>query len=76
MWAAAKAIEAAGIYDGAEIKAALVDLEFDGATGPISFNELGDRPAGAFEIWEVVKDATTSTGYKNAEIEIVSWSMK
>ena len=76
VWAAAKAIEAAGIYDGAEIKAALVDLEFDGATGPISFNELGDRTAGAFEIWEVVKDATTSTGYKNAEIEIVSWSMK
>jgi len=76
VWAAAKAIEAAGAYDGAKIKAALIDLEFDGATGPISFNELGDRTAGAFEVWEVVKDATTSTGYRNAEIEIVSWSMK
>jgi len=74
VWAAAKAIEAAGVYDGEAIKAALVDLEFTGATGPISFNELGDRTSGAFEIWEVVEDATTSTGYRNASIEIVTWS--
>jgi len=85
VWAAAKAIRAAGVYDGAAgvyvydgeaIRAALTELEFDGASGPLAWNEIGDRTAGAFEIWEVVKDATTSTGYRNAEIEIVSWSMK
>jgi ABC-type branched-subunit amino acid transport system substrate-binding protein len=75
VWAIAKAIEAAGVYDGDSIRAALVNLEFDGATGPISFNEIGDRTSGAFEIWEVVEDATAPTGYKNATIEIVSWSM-
>lgn len=75
VWAIAKAIEAAGVYDGEAIKAALIELEFDGVTGPISFNELGDRTAGAFEIWEVVVDATTETGYKNAQIEVVTWSM-
>ncbi|MBE9482349.1 MAG: ABC transporter substrate-binding protein [Chloroflexi bacterium] len=75
VWAIAKAIEAAGVYDGEAIKAALIELEFDGVTGPIAFNELGDRTAGAFEIWEVVEDATTATGYNNASIEIVTWSM-
>ncbi len=74
VWAAAKAIEAAGVYDGEAIRAALVELEFDGASGPIAFNELGDRTAGAFEIWEVVEDPTTETGYNNATIEILSWS--
>jgi len=74
VWAAAKAIEAAGVYDGAAIKAALIELEFVGATGPISFNELGDRTSGAFEIWEVVKDVAAITGYSNATIEIVTWS--
>jgi len=75
VWAVAKAIEAAGVYDGAAIKAALVDLEFEGATGPISFNELGDRTSGAFEIWEVVKDVSAETGYKNITIEIVAWKL-
>jgi ABC-type branched-subunit amino acid transport system substrate-binding protein len=75
VWAAAKAIEAAGVYDGTAIKDALVDLEFTGATGPISFNELGDRTSGAFEIWEVIEDATAPTGYKNTTIEVVTWSM-
>jgi ABC-type branched-subunit amino acid transport system substrate-binding protein len=75
VWAVAKAIEAAGAYDGDKIRAALVDLEFEGATGPISFNELGDRTSGAFEIWEVVKDASTETGYKNITIEIVAWKL-
>ena len=74
VWAAAKAIEAAGVYDGEAIRAALVELEFDGASGPLAFNEIGDRTAGAFEVWEVVKDATTPTGYRNATIEIVIWS--
>lgn len=75
VYAAAKAIEAAGVYDGEAIKNALVELVFEAATGPISFNELGDRTSGAFEIWEVVKDASTPTGYKNARIEVIAWSM-
>jgi ABC-type branched-subunit amino acid transport system substrate-binding protein len=75
VWAAAKAIEAAGVYDGEAIRAALVELEFDGATGHISFNEIGDRTSGAFEIWEVVEDPTAPTGYRNATIEVVAWSM-
>jgi len=75
VWAAAKAIEAAGVYDGQAIKDALVELEFEGATGPISFNELGDRASGAFEVWEVVEDPTTETGYANAQIEVITWSM-
>ena len=76
VWAVAKAIEAAGVYDGEAIRGALTNLEFDGATGPISFNELGDRTSGAWELWEVVADATTPTGYSNATIEIVIWKMK
>ena len=68
-------IEAAGVYDGEAIRVALTKLEFEGATGPIAFNKIGDRTAGAFEVWEVVKDATTETGYKNVTIEIVAWSM-
>jgi len=76
VYAAAKAIEAAGVYDGEAIRAALVKLEFDGASGPLAFNELGDRTAGAFEVWGVVKDATTPTGYRNERIEVVTWSMK
>jgi len=75
VYAAARAIEAAGVYDGEAIRAALVGLEFDGASGPLAFNELGDRTAGAFEVWGVVKDATTPTGYRNERIEVVTWSM-
>jgi len=75
VWAAAKAIEAAGTYDGEAIRVALMGLEFDGATGHIAYNELGDRTAGSFEIWDVVKDPTTPTGYKNAQIEVIAWSM-
>jgi ABC-type branched-subunit amino acid transport system substrate-binding protein len=74
VWAAANAIEAAGVYDGEAIKDALVDLEFDGATGPLSFNELGDRSSGAWEVWEVVEDPTTETGYANAQIEVITWT--
>lgn len=75
VWAAAKAIEAAGVYDGEAIRVALTGLKFDGASGPIAFNQLGDRTAGAFEIWDVVKDPTTPTGYKNAQIKVITWSM-
>ena len=74
VWAAAKAIEAAGTYDGEAIRVALTELEFDGATGPISFSEIGDRSSGTWEIWDVVKDANTTSGYKNHTVEIVTWS--
>ena len=72
VWVAAKAIEAAGAYDGKAIRAALTTLSFDGASGPISFDERGDRASGAFELWKVVKDATTETGYKNVQIKLVT----
>jgi len=74
VWSAANGIEAAGVYDGEAIRVALTELEFEGATGPISFNELGDRTSGLFEIWEVVEDPTTETGYVNAAIEVVTWA--
>ncbi len=73
--AAAKAIEAAGVYDGEAIRVALTELEFDGATGPLSFNELGDRTAAAWDIWQVVKDPTTTSGYANETIEILLWQI-
>ena len=76
VYAATKAIETAGVYDGEAIRAALVNLKFDGATGPLAFNELGDRTAGAFEVWGVVKDAAAPSGYRNERIEVVTWSMK
>ncbi len=69
---AVKAIEKAGVYDGEAIRAALTGLEFEGVTGPIAFDEVGDRTSGTFEIWEVVKDPATETGYKNARIKVVS----
>jgi len=72
VWAAAKAIEAAGVYDGTAIRVALTELEFEGASGPISFDENGDRASGTFELWEVVEDPTTETGYKNTQIRLVT----
>jgi ABC-type branched-subunit amino acid transport system substrate-binding protein len=72
VWAAAKAIEAAGVYDGSAIRDALADLSFEGGSGPISFDEIGNRASGSFELWEVVEDATTETGYKNAQIKLVT----
>ncbi len=75
VYAVAQAIEAAGVYDGDAIRAALVSLAFDGATGPISFNNLGDRTSGAFEIWEVVADSSAPNGYKNVTVKVISWSM-
>lgn len=72
VWAAAKAIEQADKYDGAAIQAALTALSFEGASGPISFDARGDRASGAFELWEVVKDSTTETGYKNVQIKLVT----
>ncbi len=76
VWAAAKAIEKAGVYDGEAIRVALTGLELEGVSGPIAFDEWGDRTAGAFEIWQVAKDPTTPSGYSNVQIEIVTWSME
>jgi ABC-type branched-subunit amino acid transport system substrate-binding protein len=70
--AAIKAIEKAGSYDGAAIRDALTTLSFEGASGPISFDAKGDRASGAFELWKVVKDATTEYGYKNVQIKLVT----
>ncbi len=71
VWVAAKAIEAAGKYDGTAIRDAMAKLSFEGASGPLSFDARGDRASGAFELWKVVKDATTETGYKNTRIKLV-----
>jgi branched-subunit amino acid ABC-type transport system permease component len=43
-----------------------------GGAGTITFDEGGDRVSGTFEIWKVVKDATTATGYKNVQIKLVN----
>jgi len=72
VWVAAKAIEAAGVYNGASIRAALAKLSFEGASGPISFDKVGNRASGTFELWKVVKDTTTETGYANVRIKIVT----
>jgi len=72
VWTAAQAIEKAGAYDGEAIRVALTKLEFEGASGPISFDAKGDRASGTFELWEVVKDPTTETGYKNVQIKLVT----
>jgi ABC-type branched-subunit amino acid transport system substrate-binding protein len=71
VWAAAKAIKAAGKYDGTAIRDAMAKLSFEGASGPISFDEVGDRASGSFELWKVVKDPTTETGYKNVQVKLV-----
>jgi branched-chain amino acid transport system substrate-binding protein len=69
---AAKAVETAGTYDGTAIRAALAGLSIEGASGPISFDARGDRASGTFELWKVVKDPATETGYKNVPIKLVT----
>jgi branched-chain amino acid transport system substrate-binding protein len=57
----ALAIERAGVYDGAAIKAALyeVGVNFSGASGTITWDENGDRVSATYGIWELVYDAVT-----------------
>ncbi|MCD6358941.1 MAG: ABC transporter substrate-binding protein [Dehalococcoidia bacterium] len=69
-WAAAKAIEAAGVYEGKAIRDAMEQLSFEGASGPISFDEKGDRASGTFELWKVEKDAQGK--YSNVRIGLVN----
>jgi len=54
----AQAIEQAGTYNSTAIKDALMGIgqNYEGASGPISFNAAGDRISGTFEIWKVEKD--------------------
>jgi ABC-type branched-subunit amino acid transport system substrate-binding protein len=70
----ATAIKNAGTDDGAAVRSELMKLgkNYDGASGTITFDEGGDRVSGTFEIWKVVKDATTETGYKNVQIKLVN----
>jgi branched-chain amino acid transport system substrate-binding protein len=70
----ATSIGKAGTDDGAAVKSELLKLgkNYDGASGTITFDEKGDRVSGTFEIWKVVKDATTETGYKNVQIKLVT----
>jgi branched-chain amino acid transport system substrate-binding protein len=74
VWMIAKAINNAGAYDTAKVRAAMLALgkNYDGASGTITFNAKGDRVSGAFEIWEVVKDPSASSGYKNTQIKLIS----
>ena len=66
----ALAIEKVG-YDGAKIKDALRDVgkDYAGASGTITFNEIGDRTSGDFEVWKVIKDGDT---YKYERVKIIS----
>ena len=70
----AEAIEKAGVYDGEAIKDALSELgqKYHGASGSITFDDKGDRVSGIYEIWKVMKDPTTKTGYKNIQVEVIS----
>lgn len=52
---AAKGIEEAGVYDGEAIRDAMKGLEWDGASGHFTFNELGDRTSGTFQLWKPVE---------------------
>ena len=54
----ALAIEEAGEYDGAEIKEALYELgvDYDGASGTITWDDKGDRVGVTYGIWELVYD--------------------
>lgn len=72
VWVVAEAIKKAGIYDGKAIRDAMETIQLDGASGPISFNETCDRASGTFELWEVEKDPTAETGYRNVRIKLVT----
>lgn len=70
----AQAIERAGVYDGAKVREALLVIgqNYDGASGIITFDEIGDRVSGTFELWKVVRDPAAPSGYKNVQIKLVS----
>lgn len=57
----ALAIEKAGVYEGAAIKAALyeVGVNYSGASGTITWNEKGDRVSATYGVWKLVHDEAT-----------------
>lgn len=65
------AIEKVGADDGAKIKDALreVGQNYQGVSGTITFNELGDRASGDFEVWKVVKE---DGEYKYVKVRVIS----
>ena len=70
----AKAIEKAGKYDAVAVRDALLEIgeNYDGASGIITFDAIGDRVSGTYELWKVVKDPAAPLGYKNERIKLVS----
>ena len=69
-WAVVKAIQAANAYEGKAIRDAMAEVAYEGASGPISFDEKGDRASGTFELWKVAKD--DEGNYINVQIKLVS----
>lgn len=61
------AIEEAGEYDGAAIKEALYEVgaDYDGTSGTINWNELGDRAHATYGVWDYVE---TSPGVYEYQI--------
>ena len=69
----AKAIEKAGVYDGKAIREALIELgqNYEGTSGIVSFNDIGDRMSGFMKVWKVEKDPNATYGYTNVAVKIV-----
>jgi hypothetical protein len=41
-------------------------------SGNVTFNNKGGRVSGIYEIWAVEKDASSPSGYRNIQIELIS----
>ncbi|MBN1376074.1 MAG: ABC transporter substrate-binding protein [Dehalococcoidia bacterium] len=56
----AAAVREAGIYSGAEIRDALIKVgnAYQGASGLITFNAVGERQSGIYGIWKVEMEGT------------------
>jgi len=69
----ALAIEKAGVYDGAAVRDALLEIgkEYTGTSGTITFDDKGDRITGIYEIWDVIEADTAESGYRNIRTEII-----
>lgn len=46
-----------------------VGKNYAGASGTITFNEIGERTSADFEVWKVIKDGDT---YKYGIVKIIS----
>lgn len=70
----AEAIEDAGSYDGAAIKDSLYDVGvgYSGASGPITFDENGDRTSATYAIWDVLYDGEN---YSYVNLEYISFPL-